>query len=198
VTVVDTTAPAVAAPTDLTVAATSSGLTPTTFTGGSATDLVDGSLPVSYTPTSGSGFPLGTTTVTVAATDAAGNASTATFTVAVGYQWSGVLQPVNADGSSIFKAGSTVPVKFALTGASTAVSDATARLSYAKITDNIEGTVIEAVTNVAATSGNLFRYDAAAGQYMFNWSTKDLSSGTYRLHIDLGDQITRTIDISLK
>src|SRR5438309_8185892 len=34
------------------------------------------------------------------------------------YAWSGVLQPLNPDGSSVFKAGSTVSVKFQLTGAS--------------------------------------------------------------------------------
>jgi hypothetical protein len=57
---------------------------------------------------------------------------------------------------------------------------------------------MEAVTNVAATSGNTFRYDPVAGQYVFNWSTKGLSSGTYRLKIDLGDGGMRTVDVSLK
>nr|WSX76366.1 HYR domain-containing protein [Streptomyces sp. NBC_00899] len=48
-----------------------------------ATDAVDGPLPVSCTPASGSLFPLGTTTVTCTATDSAGNtgAAKATFTV---------------------------------------------------------------------------------------------------------------------
>jgi hypothetical protein len=30
--------------------------------------------------------------------------------------WSGVLAPINADGSSVFKAGRAVPVKYLLTG----------------------------------------------------------------------------------
>jgi len=91
---------------------------------------------------------------------------------------------VNADGTSIFKAGSTVPVKFALTGASAPVTTATARLSLAKISNGIEGTVVEATSNVAATTGNLFRYDG--GQYIYNWSTKGLTPGTYSVKIDLG------------
>jgi hypothetical protein len=47
------------------------------------------------------------------------------------------------------------------------------------------GTVIEATSNVAATTGNLFRYDG--GQYIYNWSTKGLTQGTYSVKIDLGD-----------
>jgi hypothetical protein len=31
----------------------------------------------------------------------------------------------------------------------------------------------------AATTGNLFRY--SSGQYLFNWSTKGLPTGTYLL-----------------
>jgi hypothetical protein len=114
------------------------------------------------------------------------------------YSWSGVLQPVNADGSSVFKAGSTVSVKFALTGTSAGISTLAATLSYAKVSDGVVVTELEAVSMAAATTGNLFRYDAASGQYVFNWSTKGLTSGTYRLIIDLGDNLIRTVDVGLK
>lgn len=113
--------------------------------------------------------------------------------------FSGVLQPVNADGTSIFKAGSTVPVKFMITdpvGAS--VSDLTATLSYAMIDNGIAGDTYESSTNVAATTGNQFRYDLTSQQYIFNWSTKGLASGTYALVIDLSDSAEYTVDISLK
>ena len=50
----------------------------------------------------------------------------------------------------------------------------------------------------AATTGNLFRYDASTGQYIFNWSTKGMTIGKYRLYIDLGDGVTRTVDLGLK
>jgi hypothetical protein len=108
------------------------------------------------------------------------------------------LQPVNADGSSIFKLGSTVPVKFALLGESAGIEDLTAKLTYAKIDDGIDGSVVEAPSTAAPTSGNLFRYDAQSGKYVFNWSTKGLASGTYRLEIDLGDTVPREVIVSLK
>jgi hypothetical protein len=53
------------------------------FTTPSATDNVDGTDPVTCAPASGAMFPLGPTTVTCTATDAAGNGATATFTVTV-------------------------------------------------------------------------------------------------------------------
>jgi fibronectin type 3 domain-containing protein len=49
----------------------------------SATDNVDGTLPVSCTPTSGSVFPVGLTTVTCTATDTHGNTGSASFTVTI-------------------------------------------------------------------------------------------------------------------
>jgi HYR domain len=49
----------------------------------SATDLVDGSVPANASPPSGSFFPVGTTTVTVTATDNHGNQASQTFTVKV-------------------------------------------------------------------------------------------------------------------
>ena len=49
----------------------------------SALDAVDGAVATVNDPASGSTFPLGTTTVTVTASDAAGNAASKTFTVTV-------------------------------------------------------------------------------------------------------------------
>lgn len=48
-----------------------------------ASDNCGGPMNISYNPASGSFFPIGTTTVTVTATDAAGNSSNCTFTVKV-------------------------------------------------------------------------------------------------------------------
>lgn len=48
-----------------------------------ANDLVDGANDVTASPASGSMFPVGTTTVSLTATDAAGNTGTASFTVTV-------------------------------------------------------------------------------------------------------------------
>ena len=68
--------------TPITVEATSAAGASVTFQA-TATDVVSGNLPVSYSINPGSTFPLGTTTVTASATDAAGNTATGTFTVTV-------------------------------------------------------------------------------------------------------------------
>jgi hypothetical protein len=53
------------------------------YTGPTATDAAEGPKPVSCSPTSGSTFSLGGTTVTCTASDSHGNASSASFTVTV-------------------------------------------------------------------------------------------------------------------
>jgi hypothetical protein len=114
------------------------------------------------------------------------------------YEWSGFLQPINADNSSIFKLGSTVPVRFQLTNGT---ASTLAKLYVAKIDNGIEGSVTEAASNVSADSGNTFRYDGA--QYTFNLGTKNLTKGTYKLKVYVdGDNTTGglqgEVDISLK
>ena len=117
--------------------------------------------------------------------------------VHVQYLFGGVRQPINADGSSIFKRGSTVPVKFQLRDANgNLVETAVATLSVAKISDDVEGTYVEAVSTSAATTGNLFR--SANGQYIFNLGTKTLTAGTYRLRIALDDGDVYYVQISLR
>lgn len=145
------------------------------------------------------GFKIGTTTVTWTVTDTSGNSASATQLVSVRYSFGGILQPINTDGSSIFKAGSTVPVKFNLTDSNGAyVSTATAKLTYSKVTDQISGVISEAVSTSTATIGNLFRYDPTANQYIFNLSTKGLSVGTYLLMVNLDDGMSYSVKISLK
>jgi HYR domain len=165
-----------------------------------ATDLVDGEVPLECSPPSGTHFLLGLTDVVCTATDAAGNTGFAVFTVQVRYNWSGVLQPVNADGSSIFKLGSTVPVKFALVGGSAGVKDATVTVTIDKVVNDIEGTVMENTYTATPTRGDVFRYDAKSGQYVFNWSTQNLKSGpgTYVLSLNMGDSNIPDVWISLK
>lgn len=82
VVVKDTTAPQVTPPANVTVHAASSSGANASFGTAFATDAV-GVSSISYSPASGAHFPVGTTTVTVTARDAANNAGTATFTVTV-------------------------------------------------------------------------------------------------------------------
>jgi hypothetical protein len=81
VTVVDTTPPTVTA-VDVTVEATGPAGAVASFTA-TATDLVDGSLPVNCTASSGDLFPLGETPVSCWATDGHANRGEASFTVKV-------------------------------------------------------------------------------------------------------------------
>ncbi|HWJ02476.1 MAG TPA: PxKF domain-containing protein, partial [Verrucomicrobiae bacterium] len=144
---------------------------------------------------------VGEKTFSVTATDNAGNANTVTITYNVVYNFGGILQPINPAGSSVFKLGSTVPVKFQLTDSDKVfVSTALAKIYYAKIKDNIVGTNVEAVSTSNATTGNLFRYDLTNNQYIFNLSTKSgFSPGTYQISIILDDgSPAKTVEIGLK
>jgi hypothetical protein len=82
VTVVDTQGPIITVPNTITEEAASSHGTVVSFTA-TATDVVDGPVPVQCTPPSGSKFPLGTNTVTCTAADSRTNSSTRTFQVIV-------------------------------------------------------------------------------------------------------------------
>lgn len=83
VTVVDTTGPVITVPGDFTVAATGPNGAVVAYDPPTATDLVDGAVPVTCSPASGTTFALGATVVTCSAVDAAGNASQASFTITV-------------------------------------------------------------------------------------------------------------------
>ena len=143
-------------------------------------------------------FPPGKTIVIWTATDASSNSATATTTVTATYLFGGILQPINADGSSIFKFGSTIPVKFQLTDYNgNFVTTAVATIRVAQISGGIVGTDTEAIsTNTPATTGNLFRL--ADSQYIFNLATKPLLAGTWQIQITLDDGTLQTVMISLK
>ncbi|MDX2082208.1 MAG: HYR domain-containing protein [Terrimicrobiaceae bacterium] len=79
--VADTTGPVISTPGNLIVSGNASGAVVTFEV--SALDAVSGEAQVIVSPSSGSVFPLGTTPVNVTATDAAGNVSSASFTVTV-------------------------------------------------------------------------------------------------------------------
>ena len=83
VAVVDTTPPVLATLPNLTVPASGVAGAVVTFSA-SATDNVTAAPTIVCAPLSGSAFPIGTSTVTCTATDAAGNAASTSFTVRVG------------------------------------------------------------------------------------------------------------------
>ena len=193
----DTTAPELDVSDNIAVTATSLQGAAVALPAATASDIVDTAVSAACDIPSGTVFPLGTTNVNCSAMDTSGNSATKSFTVSVTYDWGGARPPINADGTSVFRLGSTVPVKFQLSGASANIADATAKLFHTKQGGSAAGE-LEAVSTSAADSGNVFRYDAASGQYIFNLSTKPLSDGWWLLRIDLGDGVQRTVRIGLR
>lgn len=126
----------------------------------------------------------GKQSVTVSATDKAGNVSTYTMSYHV-YGFSGVLEPVKADGKSAFQKNRTVPVKFQIADGSLFAKDATATIHLVKASGQAVGETIEVTSTSNATTGNLFRYDLADNQYIFNLGTKDLEVGQYKAVITI-------------
>ncbi len=137
---------------------------------------------------------------TVDALDKAGNTATLTNIYNVHYAYSGVLQPINSDGSSIFKLGSTVTVKFQLKDANgniiKAANNPTIAIDY--MGSNLTGSVWEAYATSAANIGNQFRYDDISQQYIYNLGTKGLLAGTWKIKMMLDDGTTKEALISLK
>lgn len=124
---------------------------------------------------------------------------TATFSQKkASYQFIGFLPPIANDGSSIFKSGRTVPIKFQLTGADGLfVANAQATLRVYKVSNDILGT-----TNVDSSGSGggdtSFRYDFASNQYIHNMSTSAFGTGTFMLRVDLDDGSVHEVRISLR
>jgi hypothetical protein len=96
---VDTAAPNLTLPADITREATSVTGTIVTFTA-TADDLMDDSLPVTCTPPSGSSFPLGETTVNCSATDSASNTASGSFKVTITPSTNAELSALTASSGS--------------------------------------------------------------------------------------------------
>ncbi|MBI3484772.1 MAG: PxKF domain-containing protein [Acidobacteria bacterium] len=146
-------------------------------------------------------FPLGTSTVTFTATDDSGNYSQKQLTVHVVYNFIGFLAPIRMDGSSIFKSGRTIPVKFQLTAAdSSFVTNAVATLQVFKFTDVVLGATEEITADAAGNSNmdNLFRYDAISNQYIYNLKTTGYTAGSYLLRATLNDGTAHEVIVSVR
>ncbi|HMJ33181.1 MAG TPA: PxKF domain-containing protein [Baekduia sp.] len=130
--------------------------------------------------------------------DRAGNTSTQACSVQVVYAYGGLQQPVNPDGSSIFKLNSAVPLKFALADAGgQPVSGVVAKLTVAKLSGTVEGTYAEAEAKGNSSTGNVFS-ESGDGQYHYNLDSKTLSVGTWSVRITLDDGTSRSTRISLQ
>jgi hypothetical protein len=107
------------------------------------------------------------------------------------YVTGGILEPINADNSSNFQLGRTIPVKIRITDcAGTVEVNTLSPLVSLSLVDLGGGPVNELISSSAADEGTTMR-SAGNGQYIFNLSTKrsqfnageDLRPGIYELRI---------------
>jgi len=150
----------------------------------------------------------GSNTFLVTAKDQAGNTATQLATYGVkfatglclGEQGHSVLQPINVDGSSIFKQKSTVPVKFRVCDAN-GVSIASGAVTDFRLIQIISGTTLSTVNEFvdSTTPDTTFRWDPSSQQWIFNTNTKSLSASmTYIYLITLADATTIQYQFGLK
>ncbi len=143
----------------------------------------------------------GLNTFTVASTDNAGNVTTETATYYVRYDYSGILEPINADGSSRFeiKNQGVIPARFQLRDAGgNFVSNAGATISLTQTSSEMTGSDNEQMVSDPVTSGNTFLYNSGTDEYYFNHDMDDLERGTWEIQIDLDDGTSKYVTLSLK
>jgi hypothetical protein len=116
----------------------------------------------------------------------------------------GFFQPINMppQAMSVFKAGSTIPVKFRLRTFFTQqiIDNATATIGLEYLgSDSAAAQVNEPFIQSLTDSGNAFRYDTADQQYIFNLRTKTLLPGVYRIHaLIYGGLLDKWVDVRLR
>jgi len=98
-----------------------------------------------------------------------------------------VQQPINGDGSSVFKAKRGVlPVKFVVTKYNTQPScTLPATISVTRASDQGLSVVDEEIYANSADNGSNFRIDSTACQYIYNVAASALGVGTYRVDISI-------------
>jgi len=98
-----------------------------------------------------------------------------------------VQQPINPDGSSVFKAKrGVVPVKFTITQGGIATCQLPPATISLKSAGGMGSTLIDESTYLLASdSGSNFRIDTSACQYVYNLATSSLGTGTYVVSISI-------------
>jgi hypothetical protein len=119
------------------------------------------------------------------------------------YRWDGFLQPINDTAhtgllESSFKLGQTIPAKFNIKDAAGNVVQQAVNPTFTKtflgascgqtVGDTIDATV-------APDPSTVYTWDGS--QYHYNWSTKGLSRGEYRIYANLADGTKQAVNICL-
>jgi len=128
---------------------------------------------------------VGSKSFTVNAEDNAGNTASQTVNYEVAYNVCLLYDPNKAA-----KAGSTIPIKLQLCDAN---NNNVSSASIAVTALNSPG------DSGKANPGDMFRYDPTLGGYIYNLSTKGLSSGTHTLNFSAnGDPVTHSVTYQVK
>jgi hypothetical protein len=181
----DTTAPVIGATANVTIGTASLTGAVVSYTTPAATDAV-GVVSVVCSPASGSMFPIGTTSVTCTARDAALNTSAKTFTVTVqlSFGFSGLTVPSSAN------QGSVVPLLWQYRSGTTPVDTRTlvpiVRVRTLTSCTNGSETGVPFIDKQAPGNSD-FNYDPTTFTWQFNWQTKPFGVGCYNIYIDLTD-----------
>ena len=170
-----------------------------TYPAATATDNCSGAVTIGYSKASGSVFNVGTTTVTVTATDAVGNQTTGAFTVTVLYDFTGFFSPVsNLPTLNSVNAGRAIPVKFSLSGNKGLGIFPAGTPESQQITCDTNAPVSNLEDTVTA-GGSSLSYDAGSDQYNYVWKTNSAWAGTCRqLVVTLNDGTTHTAIFKFK
>lgn len=150
---------------------------------------------------------VGAKSLVCTASDRAGNTASASLTYQVGYWFEGFLQPINDTAHqvclgcpvSIFKGGSTVPVKFVLKDAAGAIVQAAAPPLWVtpQMGNSMTDPVDEAYYTDLPSSSLSYSWDGQ--QYHYNWKTKGYAAGFYwRIGVLLDDGQTYYVYIGLR
>jgi MBG domain/YDG domain/MBG domain (YGX type) len=121
------------------------------------------------------------------------------------FAWNGFLQPINDTAhqtglqQSKFRLGQTIPVKFVLRNAAGATVQQSPYPTFTRSANRGScdpGATLEPGADlVSPDTVPEYRWDGS--QYHYNWSTKGLTAGVYRIYANLADATKPYVDICL-
>jgi uncharacterized repeat protein (TIGR01451 family) len=199
VTVVDNTPPVLTCPANITVYlplnSTATSM-PVTYPAATASDNCGG-VTVNYSIASGSVFSVGTTPITVTATDSHSNSSTCSFTVTVLYDFTGFFSPVgNPPTLNSVNAGRAIPVKFSLSG-NKGLNIFAANNPYSVSFNCDTNNPGVDITDTVTAGGSSLSY--SPDTYNYIWKTESSWAGTCRqLVVTLNDGSVHVANFKFK